>query len=109
MKALKKVVLVLMTVCLLGSVMAPGAQAAGWLWAARITSAGAAGGGVYILLSDSTATPPVSNVWFVADATSQNAMLATALTAMSSGVTCTVYVSNTTQYSTLLNLYMQSQ
>jgi hypothetical protein len=106
MKAMKKMVLVMVAVCLLGSLMAPGAEA-GWLFNARIQSVGVVGTQVFILITDTNAG--VTNIWFVAEAAQQNALLASALTAVSLGATCQAYVSANTAYSTLSQLYILSQ
>lgn len=91
MKSLKGVVL-LVAVALLLPVMVVQAQA-GW-GTATVNSVGPANGQAYVSLTDTTGGNPSINGFWQLDPTQQNALLATALTAMSTGGKLNIFINS---------------
>lgn len=101
---MKKMVMVLMMACLIAtSYVAISHAAADW-YICNVTGTGARNNSTYFKLTDVNGA--FSNLWYVADPSMANAQLATALTAMSSGLHVYALVDPATPYTAPAGLYL---
>lgn len=103
---MKKVRKMLVLLALVGVIAAFGIQSAGaQVWTqATINSAGQASGTAFIMMSDAATPSTWGPFWFYVDPAGSNQMLATALTAVSLGKTCTANVDAIASLSTIRTL-----
>ncbi len=107
---MKKKVLVVMVLCVMGltALSIGNADAAPW-YTCTITRVGVTGTSYYAMLSDTNSTPAFSNRFFVLDPTMGKELLATVLTAFSSGSKLWCYIGDTTQYSLISDAFSTNE
>ncbi|MDD5641480.1 MAG: hypothetical protein PHX53_07500 [Syntrophales bacterium] len=107
---MKKVMLFVLATCMIATLGIATAQA-GW-YNAMVTGTGAVGNqSTYICLTEQSATPAFTNRWFILNAAQAKSHLATALTAISSGLPVQVYFTQTgvpPAYATVYNMYLNN-
>jgi len=107
---MKKMVLIIMTVCIIATMGMTSAQA-DW-FTATVTRTGMGGSSAFIALTDQAASPAFTDQWFIMSPSVQNAMLATALTAAANGSAVQVNIDAVgvpPAYSTVMSMYMKAQ
>jgi hypothetical protein len=101
---MKRMVIIIIMACFIAALSIQGAMAAVWFPNATMNQVGIGSGTVYIVLTDPAVN--VSQRWYVADSSNQNAILAIALTAVANGQNVKASVSTSDQFGTVTALYL---
>jgi hypothetical protein len=107
MRALKVLMVVLIALAFIVPLTVNESQAAGW-YSCYVNQVGNSPGATWVQISDSNASPSFTDTWFQFDPSSVQSCLATALTALASGMKVNAYLEGTTG-GTITAFYLASQ
>lgn len=103
---MKKMLLIILTVCMVVTLGMASAQAAGW-YTCTVKGTGMGMGNYYVNLTDNSGA--FTNMWFTLNPDAPKESLATALTAQSSGMPLLIYLTGTpADYAVIPALYVSN-